>query len=125
MAIEPPELETRVAILMKRVDENDIGLPGEVAFFIAKRLRFNVRELEGALNRADCQCQLYDWAITIDFVREALRDLLALQETGHHRQFSEERWRSTTGSKSRISFPSVDPARWRVRARWRWRWRKS
>ncbi len=47
MAIEPPELETRVAILMKKADENDIRLPGEVAFFIAKRLRSNVRELEG------------------------------------------------------------------------------
>lgn len=51
VAIEPPELETRVAILMKKADENDIRLPGEVAFFIAKRLRSNVRELEGALNR--------------------------------------------------------------------------
>ncbi|STQ07722.1 chromosomal replication initiator protein DnaA [Enterobacter cloacae] len=47
VAIEPPELETRVAILMKKADENDIRLPGEVAFFIAKRLRSNVRELEG------------------------------------------------------------------------------
>ncbi|HGJ5890833.1 MAG TPA: chromosomal replication initiator protein DnaA, partial [Arsenophonus apicola] len=51
VAIEPPELETRVAILMKKADENEIRLPGEVAFFIAKRLRSNVRELEGALNR--------------------------------------------------------------------------
>ncbi len=80
MAIEPPELETRVAILMKKADENDIRLPGEVAFFIAKRLRSNVRELEGALNRVIANANFTGRAITIDFVREALRDLLALQE---------------------------------------------
>ena len=80
VAIEPPELETRVAILMKKADENDIRLPGEVAFFIAKRLRANVRELEGALNRVIANANFTGRAITIDFVREALRDLLALQE---------------------------------------------
>ncbi|MBN0196567.1 chromosomal replication initiator protein DnaA, partial [Pseudomonas aeruginosa] len=80
VAIEPPELETRVAILMKKSDENDIRLPGEVAFFIAKRLRSNVRELEGALNRVIANANFTGRAITIDFVREALRDLLALQE---------------------------------------------
>lgn len=80
VAIEPPELETRVAILMKKADENTINLPGEVAFFIAKRLRSNVRELEGALNRVIANANFTGRAITIDFVREALRDLLALQE---------------------------------------------
>ncbi len=80
VAIEPPELETRVAILMKKADEHDIRLPGEVAFFIAKRLRSNVRELEGALNRVIANANFTGRAITIDFVREALRDLLALQE---------------------------------------------
>ncbi|MGL9760157.1 MAG: chromosomal replication initiator protein DnaA [Symbiopectobacterium sp.] len=80
VAIEPPELETRVAILMKKADENDIRLPGTVAFFIAKRLRSNVRELEGALNRVIANANFSGRAITIDFVREALRDLLALQE---------------------------------------------
>ncbi|AIA73199.1 chromosomal replication initiator protein [Pectobacterium atrosepticum SCRI1043] len=80
VAIEPPELETRVAILMKKADENDIRLPGEVAFFIAKRLRSNVRELEGALNRVIANANFTGRSITIDFVREALRDLLALQE---------------------------------------------
>lgn len=80
VAIEPPELETRVAILMKKADENNIRLPAEVAFFIAKRLRSNVRELEGALNRVIANANFTGRAITIDFVREALRDLLALQE---------------------------------------------
>lgn len=80
IAIEPPELETRVAILMKKAIENKIKLPNEVAFFIAKRLRSNVRELEGALNRVIANANFTGRAITIDFVREALRDLLALQE---------------------------------------------
>ena len=80
IAIEPPELETRVAILMRKALENKIVLPDEVAFFIAKRLRSNVRELEGALNRVIANANFTGRPITIDFVREALRDLLALQE---------------------------------------------
>ncbi|GAA0373065.1 chromosomal replication initiator protein DnaA [Bowmanella denitrificans] len=80
IAIEPPELETRVAILMRKAVENRIHLPDEVAFFIAKRLRSNVRELEGALNRVIANANFTGRPITIDFVREALRDLLALQE---------------------------------------------
>lgn len=80
IAIEPPELETRVAILMRKAAENRIQLPNEVAFFIAKRLRSNVRELEGALNRVIANANFTGRPITIDFVREALRDLLALQE---------------------------------------------
>ncbi|MDF7670484.1 chromosomal replication initiator protein DnaA [Orbaceae bacterium ESL0721] len=80
IAIEPPELETRVAILMKKAEENRIRLPEEVAFFIAKRLRSNVRELEGALNRVIANANFTGKAITIDFVKDALKDLLALQE---------------------------------------------
>ncbi|MDD8060607.1 MULTISPECIES: chromosomal replication initiator protein DnaA [Shewanella] len=80
VAIEPPELETRVAILMRKAQESGINLPDEVAFFIAKRLRSNVRELEGALNRVIANANFTGRPITIDFVREALRDLLALQE---------------------------------------------
>ncbi len=80
IAIEPPELETRVAILKRKAVENRIQLPDEVAFFIAKRLRSNVRELEGALNRVIANANFTGRPITIDFVREALRDLLALQE---------------------------------------------
>ena len=79
VAIEPPELETRVAILMRKADESHVHLPDEVAFFIAKRLRSNVRELEGALNRVIANANFTGRPITIDFVREALRDLLALQ----------------------------------------------
>ena len=80
IAIEPPELETRVAILKRKAEESHINLADEVAFFIAKRLRSNVRELEGALNRVIANANFTGRAITIDFVREALRDLLALQD---------------------------------------------
>jgi chromosomal replication initiator protein len=80
IAIEPPELETRVAILKTKAQENHINLADEVAFFIAKRLRSNVRELEGALNRVIANANFTGRPITIDFVREALRDLLALQD---------------------------------------------
>ncbi|PAJ75903.1 chromosomal replication initiation protein DnaA [Pseudoalteromonas sp. NBT06-2] len=80
IAIEPPELETRVAILMKKAQQSQIKLPEEVAFFIAKRLRSNVRELEGALNRVVANANFTGRPITIDFVKEALRDLLALQD---------------------------------------------
>jgi len=80
LAIEPPELETRVAILKRKAEESNINLADEVAFFIAKRLRSNVRELEGALNRVIANANFTGRAITIDFVREALRDLLALQD---------------------------------------------
>ncbi|GAB3001243.1 chromosomal replication initiator protein DnaA [Psychrosphaera aestuarii] len=78
--IEPPELETRVAILMKKAHQSKVKLPEEVAFFIAKRLRSNVRELEGALNRVIANANFTGRPITIDFVKEALRDLLALQD---------------------------------------------
>ncbi len=79
VAIEPPELETRVAILMKRPTKTTFVCRAKWRF-IAKRLRSNVRELEGALNRVIANANFTGRAITIDFVREALRDLLALQE---------------------------------------------
>jgi len=65
---------------MKKAEENNIKLPEEVAFFIAKRLRSNVRELEGALNRVIANANFTGKSITIDFVKDALKDLLALQE---------------------------------------------
>jgi len=80
VAIEPPEMPTRVAILERKAEERNIKLPHEVAFFIAKRLRSNVRELEGALNRVIANVSLTGRDITIDFVKEALRDLIAAQE---------------------------------------------
>jgi chromosomal replication initiator protein len=78
--IEPPELETRVAILMSKAEESQIELLPEVAFFIAKRIRSNVRELEGALKRVLANAQFTGKAITVEFVKDALRDLLAAQD---------------------------------------------
>ena len=80
LQIEPPGMETRVAILLKKAEEKQIVLPEEVAFFIGQKLRTNVRELEGALNRVHAYADLTGKAITIDFVRETLKDMLALQE---------------------------------------------
>ena len=79
-AIEPPDLETRVAILLKKAEEHNMELPEEVAFFIAQRLRTNVRELEGALNRVKAMQDFKGGHIDIDFVRDTLKDILALQE---------------------------------------------
>ena len=79
-AIEPPDLETRVAILLKKAEEHHMELPEEVAFFIAQRLRTNVRELEGALNRVKAMQDFKGGQIDIDFVRDTLKDILALQE---------------------------------------------
>ena len=80
VAIEPPELETSVAILMSKAEAEGITLPEEVAFFIAKRIRSNVRELEGALRRVIATYRFTGRAIDLDFAKEALRDLLALQD---------------------------------------------
>jgi chromosomal replication initiator protein len=80
VAIEPPELETCVAILMSKGSAAGVELPEEVAFFIAKRIRSNVRELEGALRRVIANSQFTGRPITLDFAKEALKDLLALQE---------------------------------------------
>ena len=79
VAIEPPELETRVAILKSKASLSNIDLPNEVAFFIAKRLPSNIRELEGALRRVIANSSFTGKPITLDFAKEALRDLLAIQ----------------------------------------------
>ncbi len=81
VAIEPPELETRVAILQSKAEQNQVDLPSEVAFFIAKRIRSNIRELEGALKRVMAQARFTGQPIiTLDFAKEALKDLIALQD---------------------------------------------
>ena len=80
VAIEPPELETSVAILISKAQAEGIELPDEVAFFIAKRIRSNVRELEGALRRVIANYRFTGRPINLDFAKEALRDLLALQD---------------------------------------------
>jgi chromosomal replication initiator protein len=80
VAVEPPELETRVAILMKKADQAKVDLPHDAAFFIAQRIRSNVRELEGALKRVIAHSHFMGREITIELIRESLKDLLALQD---------------------------------------------
>tara|TARA_X000001036_G_scaffold107846_1_gene100977 strand:+ start:22375 stop:23667 length:1293 start_codon:yes stop_codon:yes gene_type:complete len=80
VAIEPPELETSVAILMKKASIESVVLPEEVAFFIAKRIRSNIRELEGALRRVVANSQFTGSEITLEFAKQALKDLLSMQE---------------------------------------------
>ncbi len=79
VAIEPPELETSVAILISKAQAAGAQLPEEVAFFVAKRIRSNVRELEGALHRIIASSRFTGQPITLDFAKEVLRDLLNLQ----------------------------------------------
>jgi len=80
VAVEPPELETRVAILMKKANQARVNLPNDAAFFIAQRIRSNVRELEGALKRVIASAHFTGSPINIDLIRESLKDLLALQD---------------------------------------------
>ena len=80
VAVEPPELETRVAILMKKAEQEGIDLPHEAAFFVAQKIRSNVRELEGALKRVIANAEFTGAAITLPFIKESLKDLLASHE---------------------------------------------
>ena len=80
LPIDPPELETRVAILQHKAQLKGVHLPDEVAFFIARQIRSNVRELEGALHRIVASSGFTGRPIDLDLTREALRDLLVFQE---------------------------------------------
>jgi len=80
VAVEPPELETRAAILINKAEQSGANLSKDAAFFIAQRIRSNVRELEGALKRVMAHSQFTRRPIDIDLIRESLKDLLALQD---------------------------------------------
>lgn len=80
VAVDPPELETRAAILKSKAEKANIEIPDEVAFFVAKRIQSNVRELEGVLRRLVAHAQFTNRPVTMDLTQEALRDLLAMQE---------------------------------------------
>ena len=80
VAVEPPELETRVAILMKKAEQSNIELPPDAAFFIAQRIRSNVRELEGALKRVIASANFTGRPFDVELVKDSLKDLLALQD---------------------------------------------
>ena len=98
VSIDPPELETRVAIINKKAELAGIYLPDEVSFFIAKRFRSNVRELEGALNRVVANSNLTGNPITLDFTQMALKDLLLLQD----KQVTMENIQKTTAEYYKI-----------------------
>lgn len=80
VAVEPPDLETRVAILLSKAQQMKLNLPDEAAFFIAKRIRSNVRELEGALKRVHANAKFTGKQIDVAFAKESLKDLIALQD---------------------------------------------
>lgn len=80
VAVEPPELETRVAILMKKAEQANMDLPPEAAFFLAQRIRSNVRELEGALKRVIASAHFTARKIDLALIKDSLKDLLALQD---------------------------------------------
>ena len=91
VAIEPPELEMRLAILLKKAKQEGVTFSDDVAFFVAKHLRSNVRELEGALRKILAYSRFHGKDITIDIVKEALKDLLSVQ----NRQISVENIQKT------------------------------
>ena len=80
VGVEPPELETRVAILLKKAEQSNINLPADAAFFIAQRIRSHVRDLEGALKRVIASAHFTGRPIDVELVRESLKDLLAVQD---------------------------------------------
>lgn len=80
VAVEPPDLETRVAILKKKAEKEKVRLSDEAAFFIAQKIQSNVRELEGALKRVIANAQFTRSRITLGFIKDTLKDLLAAQE---------------------------------------------
>ncbi len=98
VAIEPPELEMRVAILIKKAEEEKIKLDENVAFFIAKHIRSNVRELEGALKRVMAFSRFIGQDITLEITKESLKDLLAVQ----NRQISIENIQKTVADYYKI-----------------------
>jgi chromosomal replication initiator protein len=96
--VEPPELEMRVAILLKKAEAESLKLDEDVAFFLAKHIQSNVRELEGGLKRILAYARFSGQDISVDLCREALRDLLAVQ----NRQVSVENIQRTVADYYKI-----------------------
>jgi chromosomal replication initiator protein len=103
VAIEPPELEMRVAILINKAKAEDSEMPEEVAFFVAKNVRSNVRELEGALRKILAYSRFNQKEISIQLAREALRDLLSIQ----NRQISVENIQKTVADYYKIKIADM------------------
>ena len=103
VAIEPPELEMRVAILINKARAENVDMPEEVAFFVAKNVRSNVRELEGALRKILAYSRFNQKEISIQLAREALRDLLSIQ----NRQISVENIQKTVADYYKIKIADM------------------
>ena len=103
VAIEPPELEMRVAILIRKAEAESTVMPEEVAFFVAKNVRSNVRELEGALRKILAYSRFNQKEISIQLAREALRDLLSIQ----NRQISVENIQKTVADYYKIKIADM------------------
>lgn len=107
VAVEPPDLETRVAILMNKASQVKLNLPHDAAFFIAQRIRSNVRELEGALKRVIASANFTRREIDVDLVKESLKDLLALQD----KQVSLDNIQRTTAEYYKIKVADLNSRR--------------
>ena len=105
--VEPPELETRVAILMKKAELEGVLLPSDTAFFLGERIRSNVRELEGALKRVIANAKFTGREINIDQTRDALRDLIAIQD----RQVSIENIQKTVADYYKVRVGELNSKR--------------
>jgi chromosomal replication initiator protein len=107
VAIEPPELEMRVAILLQKAKLEQIQLPEDIAFFIAKQIRSNVRELEGALKRVLAYSRFHQQELSLQVVKEALKDLLAVQ----NRQISIENIQKTVADYYKVKVADLFSAK--------------
>ncbi len=127
MAIDPPDFETRAAILLDQgARARGVDLPEDVAFLIAKRMRSNVRDLEGALNTLVARANFLGRPITAEFAQETLRDLLTVHSAGDHDlQHPEDRGRLLSAAPVGSAVEASQPLRWRGRGRWRWRWPRN
>lgn len=105
--VEPPELETRVAILLKKAEQNGVALSSDAAFFIAQKIRSNVRELEGALKLVAANAHFTGQEITPEFIRECLKDLLAL----HDKQISIDNIQRTVAEYYKIKVADLHSKR--------------
>ncbi|MFN7834779.1 MAG: chromosomal replication initiator protein DnaA [Burkholderiaceae bacterium] len=103
VAIEPPELEMRVAILLKKAEQQAVQVSEDVAFFVAKHMRSNVRELEGALRRIMAYASFHNRQVSMDVVREALRDMISI----HHGQISVETIQKTVAEYYKIKIADM------------------
>ncbi len=103
VAIDPPELEMRVAILLKKAEQNKVDLPEDVAFFVAKQIRSNVRELEGALNRIVAMSNFMNVPINTNLAKESLKDLIAVRG----RQVSVENIQKTVAEYYKIKIADI------------------